>query len=238
MNITKNISNHLGYYVYRLIDPRNGETFYVGKGKNDRVLQHLKNVLSENENDVLTLKEDRIQSILNSGMEPLHIIHRHGLDKATAFEVEGALIDAYPGLTNDQGGHNNAERGAMNLQQIINIYELPSFPNLEVPAALINVNNIEDKSTPESIYRQVRGHWKVNGDRMKQAELIIAVERGVAIGIFRPHHWYPSEILKGRKCFEGSIAFDLWETYVGKYGKRIEQMNYKHSQFPIRYVNL
>ena len=23
----------LGHYVYRLIDPRNGETFYVGKGQ-------------------------------------------------------------------------------------------------------------------------------------------------------------------------------------------------------------
>jgi len=27
----------LGNYVYRLIDPRNGETFYVGKGKGNRV---------------------------------------------------------------------------------------------------------------------------------------------------------------------------------------------------------
>ena len=27
----------LGHYVYRLIDPRNGETFYVGKGQGDRM---------------------------------------------------------------------------------------------------------------------------------------------------------------------------------------------------------
>ena len=26
------IAKQLGWYVYRLIDPRNGETFYVGKG--------------------------------------------------------------------------------------------------------------------------------------------------------------------------------------------------------------
>ena len=31
----------IGYYVYRLIDPRNGETFYVGKGKNNRVFDHV-----------------------------------------------------------------------------------------------------------------------------------------------------------------------------------------------------
>ena len=27
------IAKRLGWYVYRLIDPRNGETFYVGKGR-------------------------------------------------------------------------------------------------------------------------------------------------------------------------------------------------------------
>ena len=27
----------LGRYIYRLIDPRNGETFYVGQGKGNRV---------------------------------------------------------------------------------------------------------------------------------------------------------------------------------------------------------
>jgi hypothetical protein len=27
------VGERLGTYVYRLIDPRNGETFYVGKGK-------------------------------------------------------------------------------------------------------------------------------------------------------------------------------------------------------------
>ena len=33
-------------YVYRLIDPRNGETFYVGRGKGDRVFHHAKGVAS------------------------------------------------------------------------------------------------------------------------------------------------------------------------------------------------
>jgi len=37
----------LAYYVYRLIDPRNGETFYVGKGKGNRVFHHVKGVLDE-----------------------------------------------------------------------------------------------------------------------------------------------------------------------------------------------
>lgn len=31
----------LQHYVYRLVDPRNGETFYVGRGQGDRVFQHV-----------------------------------------------------------------------------------------------------------------------------------------------------------------------------------------------------
>ncbi len=34
-------------YVYRLIDPRNGETFYVGKGQGNRVFAHIRDELSQ-----------------------------------------------------------------------------------------------------------------------------------------------------------------------------------------------
>ncbi|MCH7911203.1 MAG: hypothetical protein IIB38_16510 [Candidatus Hydrogenedentes bacterium] len=36
------VAEHLKWYVYRLIDPRNGQTFYVGKGKGDRVFAHIR----------------------------------------------------------------------------------------------------------------------------------------------------------------------------------------------------
>jgi hypothetical protein len=34
------VTRELNWYVYRLIDPRNGETFYVGKRQGDRIFQH------------------------------------------------------------------------------------------------------------------------------------------------------------------------------------------------------
>ena len=36
------VARRLKTYVYRLIDPRNGETFYVGKGQGNRVFNHIR----------------------------------------------------------------------------------------------------------------------------------------------------------------------------------------------------
>jgi hypothetical protein len=39
-------------YVYRLIDPRNGETFYIGKGQSNRVFAHIHDELSQDGDDL------------------------------------------------------------------------------------------------------------------------------------------------------------------------------------------
>ena len=38
----KEVIDKLKYYVYLYSDPRDDKIFYVGKGKNNRVFQHLK----------------------------------------------------------------------------------------------------------------------------------------------------------------------------------------------------
>lgn len=37
---SEEVVQKIGNYVYRLIDPRNGETFYIGRGQGNRVFQH------------------------------------------------------------------------------------------------------------------------------------------------------------------------------------------------------
>lgn len=109
--------DRLKTYVYRLIDPRNGETFYVGKGKGNRVFAHIR--AEQNlDGDELDNKLKRIREIRVAGFDVAHVIHRHGMDDKTAFEVEAALIDAYPGLTNDVSGHSN-DYGAMHAKEIV-----------------------------------------------------------------------------------------------------------------------
>jgi hypothetical protein len=46
--ISSGTSENLKTYVYRLIDPRNGETFHVGKGRGNRVSAHIYEVSQPN----------------------------------------------------------------------------------------------------------------------------------------------------------------------------------------------
>lgn len=108
-------------YVYRLIDPRNGETFYIGKGRGDRIFSHIRGEQKLGGDD-LNNRLKRIREIRLSGCEVAHVIHRHGMDDRTAFEVEAALIDAYSGLTNVVSGAGASDYGTMHAKEIIYRY--------------------------------------------------------------------------------------------------------------------
>jgi hypothetical protein len=83
------VSKRLGWYVYRLIDPRNGETFYIGKGRGNRVFAHIR-AEQGLQGDALDNKLKRIREIRVAGFEVAHVIHRHGMEERTALEVGAA----------------------------------------------------------------------------------------------------------------------------------------------------
>lgn len=116
LSFTPEVIEQLEYYVYRLIDPRNGKTFYVGKGKGNRIFKHLKCALKGKEEDSENLKYKIIKEIKAAGLNVIHIIQRYGIkDEKIAFEIESTLIDVFgiDNLTNKQSGHNS-DFGASN----------------------------------------------------------------------------------------------------------------------------
>jgi len=78
------VIDRIGYYVYLLTDPRNGQLFYVGKGNGNRVFAHVSEAIH---NPRETDKIERIRRIRRSGREVRYDILRHGLTEKEAFEV-------------------------------------------------------------------------------------------------------------------------------------------------------
>lgn len=179
------VVEQLQYYVYRLIDPRDGQTFYVGKGKNNRIFSHIYDEQVSKESDIASDKIQRIRDIKASGLEVLHLIHRHGLDEKTAFEVEGALIDAYLGLSNIQNGSGNSENGVMHIHEINQKYAaIEAVFNHKI--LLISINRGIRNS---SIYDAVRFAWRINKDRAEQADVILAIAHGIIRGAYINAKW-------------------------------------------------
>ena len=173
------LASELKTYVYRLIDPRNGETFYVGKGRGNRVFSHVR--AEQNlEGDDLGNKIKRIREIRLAGFEVGHVIHRHGMNEKAAFEVEAALIDAYPGLTNIAGGTGRSDYGAMHAEEIIRRYSAKEAV-FEHKAMLICVNR---SAAERSLIDATRYAWKIDKARAKKAEVILATIHGLIVGAF------------------------------------------------------
>jgi hypothetical protein len=184
------VIDELKYYVYRLIDPRNGETFYIGKGKGNRVFYHMKGALTMDNFDEVDDKIQIIREIIVAGLEVIHVIHRHGMDEKCALEVEAALIDAYPGVSNIMGGHGSNEYGPMNALEIINKY-MSQEAIFEHKVLMITIN----KSVSErSIYDATRYAWKLSKAKIKRVDYVLAVKQGIIVGVFIPVEWKSATI--------------------------------------------
>jgi hypothetical protein len=233
------VSEKLGTYVYRLIDPRNGETFYVGKGQGNRVFAHIQEDVDEFDEDSQSNKLKRIREIHLSGFEAAHVIHRHGMDDKTAFAVEAALMDAYAGLTNIAGGVGSDEFGAAHAKEIVRRYEAPTAV-FEHKALLINVNRTALES---SLYEATRYAWKINLAKAERAEVILATFQGIIRGAFVATAWleataenFPERgAAPGRYGFVGNEApAAMQDLYV--YKRVPEKYRKRGSANPVRYT--
>jgi uncharacterized protein len=188
------VLKELNWYVYRLIDPRNGHTFYVGKGKGNRVFQHAKNALvlqeiAEDDREYLDLKNQRILEILASGMEVMHVIHRHGItDENVAYEVEASLIEAYEGLANIAGGVDNTERGCSHAEELIRKYSARVLIPEHKLIAFSCGRSIQERG---SAYDACRFAWILDRKKLESGEYkyALAVDRGFVVDVFEVKEW-------------------------------------------------
>lgn len=190
------ITEKIGYYIYCLVDPRNQNIFYIGKGTGNRVFQHANGAL--NEKFAITDKISLINEIHQIGLKPLYYILRHNIqEEKQALEYEALAIDLLSlvkenqqPLTNIQGGTYSSEKGLMSLSELKQLYD-PQELDTDLPVMLITINRgykeikqaiksgqlIDEDDIAQAIYQRTRGYWKLS-QRREKAKYSVAVYRG------------------------------------------------------------
>ena len=226
------VIEQLGYYVYRLIDPRNGETFYIGKGYGNRLFDHIKGLntyaqdayqddtgesIEEDLSDPVSDKMAQLSEIKSAGLDVIYVIQRYGLEENEAIEVEAALIDCFPGITNVQRGYA-AERGVNNAAVIEKNLSAQSFDDdNDLSYCIIKIRQ-ETINQRGSIYEAVRKSWKVKVERINTVTYVIAVCNNIVKDVFKVNgSWYEDKDNLGRYMFDGEKApDDICSRFIGK----------------------
>lgn len=191
----------LKYYVYMLLDPTDNKPFYVGKGIDNRVFNHLACALTDI--DTSNAKYDKIREIVKSGQTVKHIIVRHGLSESEAFQIEASLIDTltYCGLllSNIVDGHNSIEKGLMTTEEIVRLYNAQPINEMGSDCVLININRTYKRGNGSNpIYQATKETWLISEWRLPQIKYVLSEFRGLIVEVFEVKNWYPKQRPKNK----------------------------------------
>ncbi len=190
------------YYVYGLLDPSTFRPFYVGKGCDNRVFKHTKNAIKlKDDEDEASLKITTIQGIIEENKEVIALIYRWGLTEDEAFQVESALIDVLPELSNIQEGHDN-ERGLITAEDLQNALSCSVYDEPSQDYVII-------KTQPEfieargSLYEATRHYWHAKLEKAQNYKFALSVVKGIVREVYEVEKWYESPVKPPRIEFEG-----------------------------------
>tara|TARA_B100000780_G_C21055437_1_gene424013 strand:+ start:189 stop:956 length:768 start_codon:yes stop_codon:yes gene_type:complete len=222
----KKFFDQLGYYVYALceIDTSNRRTpFYIGKGKNDRCLSHLR---EQKQNE----KTTRIQALYKKKRLGIDILV-YEIDEPTSLAIESVCIDLLNigSLTNAVRGHGiNTKRLPINeLASVLGRSEVEVLPEHRGVAFLLEKSYLHNFGDLE-ILEHTRGIW--SRKQKEDVQFAYSTYRGIVKEVFKIYTWVPagtqqyftrdidinSEKVKRRFEFVGRKASDeIRNLYVG-----------------------
>ena len=191
-------------------------------GQGNRVFEHVKGAIKVKGNeDQTNLKIGIINEIITANLQVIHVIQRYGMTRDTAFEVEAALIDSYPGLSNTVRGHYSTQRG------IISAFEIEQQTKLSVFEAPRDLKFMIIKTTAwkeggwasefeDPVYEATRQSWVVDFNRVKNYKYVLSVANTVVKKVYEVESWHLTPN-SNRKHFIGKEApKEVSEIFINK----------------------
>ncbi len=219
MGFDSKTEQEIKFYVYALVDPRDDQPFYIGKGTGTRVFAHVQEATSGIRD---TDKLNRIREIEESGEQVRMVIVRHGLSKNESLLVESCFLDFFRyydmGLTNIAGGHHATAFGMMTTNEIATKFNAPPLESIGDDCVLLNINkNYKNaRRVGGGIYEATRRSWVIDEKHLGRLKYALAEYRGFVVGVFRIGQWENGDDPR-RKEFVGREAEDaVKEIYMNK----------------------
>lgn len=185
-----------GFYVYALIDPRNNQVFYIGKGIGNRVFSHEIESGKSPKSEKAKLK--RIQEIEAAGFDVKRIIVNWSMTESEAFAAEAALINmlsflSADMLTNAVAGHHVHE--AMTVEDFDLLYGAEHLKQEDIQHSImvIKINKLYRKGmNPKELYDIVRGNWRASmaSIQKRNVEYVFGVYNQLIVAVYKPDEWH------------------------------------------------
>lgn len=190
------------YYVYGLIDPRNKQIFYIGKGTGNRIFEHERESIFNPDSEKMKLKT--IADIKSEGLDVEKIIINWNLTESEAFAAEASLINVFNyisdiGLTNIVSGHHSSE--ALSVEEYENEYGAVELQQSDIrhKILVIKINKLYKRDMDaKTLYDTVRGVWRASMNRVKQVEYVIGVYNSLIVAVYKPTQWYVCKEAKNK----------------------------------------
>jgi uncharacterized protein len=247
------VAEKLHFYVYVLIDPRNGKPFYVGKGVGDRCFAHISEAHKTTRDSVGDYpKLKTIRDIESHDAVWIELL-RWGLEgpegEQTAFAIEAAVIDLLRLDLDNRASGLARGKGRISAQEAdIRLGAFPATFDPSHKVMLVRVaRQFEVGMDDTALYKATRQWWRVGSDRRRPGttrspQWAMAVYRGVVRAVYRIERWRQptsreiraSATIEGRWAFVGKVDSDMMERYFG--GDVTDQLPLA-AQNPIRFVN-